>query len=89
MRNGGGVLYDNKVTLVLLFSISFFWMTSLYDVIFVKNTTKLKIELLIIRKWSTPRWKGIIRPHLKNEDGLTHCADLLMTPAVLEQKLQK
>ena len=43
MRNGDGVLHDNKVTSILLFSIKFFSMTSLFSLtsaLFVDDVIK-------------------------------------------------
>ena len=59
----------------------------------IKNPTKTKnpitSEPLIVWKWLTPRWKGIIRPHSKNKDWPTHYADFLMTSALFGQIFQK
>ena len=82
MRNRGGVLYDNKVPLVFLFSISFFWITSLYDVIFVDDVIKWRHFCQNPTKTKNPitnqplivwKWKGTISPHSKNDvwPGLT------------------
>ena len=71
-----------------------------YDVIIfadvddvIKNTTKNKNpisnEPLIVWKWLTPRWKGIIKVQSIHEDSSMHYADFLLTSALFRIKIWK